>query len=169
MKLTFTKGSQKIVIDDRGKGINNILTTNSSQTHYPQIKLVKGGTTRYFKTKWEVSFSQKIVNNEEVVGKGKFKHHTKASEVPTIVRNNFISGEVVVNFYKTGGITAKTINIWVYFDQQEVARFGSTGVSRFRATSCPKYIKAIVELRGRPEGQIMEYKIDITFNGTRRE
>ena len=52
MKLTFTKGSQKIVIDDKGKGINGILTTDKSKTDYPQIKLTKGTVTKYFQTKW---------------------------------------------------------------------------------------------------------------------
>lgn len=50
MKFKFKKGSRQIIIDDEGKGLNKILTTNVRRTDYPFIKFVKNSKIKYFFT-----------------------------------------------------------------------------------------------------------------------
>ena len=118
MKLTFTKGTQKIVIDDKGKGINGILTTDKSKTDYPQIKLTKGTITKYFRTKWEVDKSvtiQKMTNGKEALKESKLDMTIK---IDPSLKNTFISGNINFQLWSSGPVNSHSLA--VYFDGNSV-------------------------------------------------
>ncbi len=76
MKLKFRKGDRAITIDDKGKGIKNILTSDVSKTDYPFIKLTKNGIINWFRTKWHgITYIDGTVveDNSEVIADWKYQ------------------------------------------------------------------------------------------------